>query len=63
MLDKLWILDLLKKSSSVSPDQRFNQTPVRSAAAKLGESCFNFSAVDPALFEELDTPTRAGYIS
>jgi hypothetical protein len=26
-----------------------------------GKACFNFSAVDPKLFAELDTLTRAGY--
>ncbi len=32
-------------------------------ARMQGKSCFNFSAVDPVLFKELDDLTRAGYSS
>lgn len=32
-------------------------------ARMQGKSCFNFSAVNPALFEELGALTRAGYAS
>ncbi|MFP4208710.1 MAG: hypothetical protein ACLFSC_08615 [Wenzhouxiangella sp.] len=32
-------------------------------ARMQGKSCFNFSAVDPALFEELEGLTRTGYAS
>ena len=28
-----------------------------------GKSCFNFAALDPALFKELETLTKAGYAS
>jgi hypothetical protein len=39
---------------SVSPDLK---------ARMQGKSCFNFSTVEPALFKELATLTKAGYAS
>ncbi|MEE4638142.1 MAG: hypothetical protein V2J42_05335 [Wenzhouxiangella sp.] len=46
----------------VKPELLESVSPALKARMQ-GKSCFNFSAVDPALFEELEALTRAGYAS